>query len=142
MNNCRKPFDDIRVRQAIHHAINKDDMIAVAYDGQAKPSTSILPEQFFGYDGNVKTYDFDPALSKKLLTEAGYPNGFDTTFIYYSGLSPWDEITPIMQEQLRDVNIRVKINVMDRAAIEELRRKGDYDLMFATVGRPPDRTAF
>jgi peptide/nickel transport system substrate-binding protein len=142
MNNCRKPFDDIRVRQAIHHAINKDDMIAVAYEGQAKPSKSVLPEQFFGYNGNVKTYDFNPEMSKKLLAEAGYPNGFDTTFIYYSGLSPWDQIAPIMQEELRNVGIRVKLNVIDRAAIEELRRKGDHELMFATVGRPPDPDGF
>jgi len=137
INNCRKPFDDIRVRQAIHFAINKDDLIASAYGGEAPKAANFLNPRFFGYKPNVKTYGFDPNRAKKLLAEAGYPNGFDTSLLYHPQ-EPWKHYAPIVQEQLRQVGIRMKLNLLDRATVESLRQKGDYELMYGSISRPPD----
>ncbi len=137
INNCRKPFDDIRVRQAIHHAINKDDLIAAAYGGAAPKANNFLNPGFFAYNPNVKVYDYNPEKAKKLLSEAGYPNGFETSLLYHPQ-EPWKHYAPIIQEQLRQVGIRVKLNLLDRATVEQLRRKGDYELMYGSVSRPPD----
>jgi len=137
INNCRKPFDDIRVRQAIHMAINKDDLIAAAYGGAAPKAANFLNPKYFAHKPNVKAYEYNSARAKKLLTEAGHPNGFDTSLLYHPQ-EPWKHYAPIIQEQLRQVGIRLKLNMLDRATVEQLRQKGDYELMYGSVSRPPD----
>jgi ABC-type transport system substrate-binding protein len=137
INNCRKPFDDIRVRQAIHLAINKDELIDAAYNGGAPKAANFLNPKFFAYKANVKSYDYNPAAAKKLLAEAGIGSGFDTSLLYHPQ-EPWKHYAPIVQEQLRQVGIRVKLNMLDRATVEQLRQKGDYELMYGSVSRPPD----
>jgi ABC-type transport system substrate-binding protein len=137
INNCRKPFDDIRVRQALHLAINKDDLIAAAYGGAAPKAANFLNPRFFGYKKDVKAYDYNTERAKKLLAEAGLPTGFETNLLYHPQ-EPWKHYAPIIQEQLRQVGIRVKLNLLDRATVENLRQKGDYDLMYGSISRPPD----
>src|SRR5215475_6588157 len=137
INNCRKPWDDARVRQAVHQAINKDDLIAAAYGGAAPKAANFLNPGYFAYKPNVKVYDYNPERAKKLLAEAGYANGFETSLLYHPQ-EPWKQYAPIIQEQLRQVGIRVKLNMLDRATVEQLRQKGDYDLMYGSVSRPPD----
>jgi peptide/nickel transport system substrate-binding protein len=137
INNCRKPFDDLRVRQAIHLAINKDELIAAAYNGVAPKAANFLNPKFFAHKSNVKTYDYNVASAKKLLTEAGFANGLDTTLLYHPQ-EPWKHYAPIIQEQLRQVGVRVKLNMLDRATVEQLRQKGDFELMYGSVSRPPD----
>ncbi len=137
VNNCRKPFDDIRVRQAIHLAINKDDLIAAAYGGAAPKAANFLNPKFFAHKPNVKTYEYNSERAKKLLAEAGYANGLDTSLLYHPQ-EPWKHYAPIIQEQLRQVGIRLKLNMLDRATVEQLRQKGDYELMYGSVSRPPE----
>jgi len=137
INNCRKPFDDIRVRQAIHLAINKDELIDAAYSGAAPKAANFLNPKFFAHKPNVKTYEYNAASAKKLLTEAGHPNGFEISLLYHPQ-EPWKHYAPIIQEQLRQVGIRLKLNMLDRATVEQLRQKGDYELMYGSVSRPPD----
>jgi len=137
INNCRKPFDDIRVRQALHMAINKDDLIAAAYGGAAPKAANFLNPRFFGHKSSVKTYDYNSSRAKKLLAEAGYPNGFETSLLYHPQ-EPWKHYAPVVQEQLRQIGIRVKLNMLDRATVEQLRQKNDFELMYGSVSRPPD----
>jgi peptide/nickel transport system substrate-binding protein len=137
INNCRKPFDDIRVRQAIHMAINKDDLIAAAYEGVAPKAANFLNPKFFAYKSDVKPYDYNPGRAKKLLAEAGFPNGFETSLLYHPQ-EPWKHYAPIIQEQLRQAGITVKLNMLDRASVETLRQKGDFGLMYGSVSRPPE----
>ena len=137
INNCRKPFDDIRVRQAIHQAINKDELIEAAYSGAAPKAANFLNPKFFAHKPNVKTYEYNAASAKKLLTEAGHPNGLEISLLYHPQ-EPWKHYAPIIQEQLRQVGIRLKLNMLDRATVEQLRQKGDYELMYGSVSRPPD----
>ena len=85
----------------------------------------------------MKTYEYNAERAKKLLAEAGHPNGFDTSLLYHPQ-EPWKHYAPMIQEQLRQVGIRVKLNMFDRATVESLRQKGDYELMYGSVSRPPD----
>ena len=137
MNNCRKPFDDIRVRQAIHHALNKDSLIAAAYSGMAKKAANFLNPGYFGHKSDVKVYDSNPERAKKLLAEAGFPTGFETSLLYYS-TEPWKTHAPIIQDQLRQVGVRMKLSMVDRATVEQMRQKGNFDLLSANLSRPPD----
>ena len=74
MNTQKKPFSDVRVRQAMNYAINKEAIIKAVLRGHGKPADSPLAPQVWGYTP-VKTYPYDPAKAKALLAEAGYPNG-------------------------------------------------------------------
>lgn len=70
-NTAHKPFDDVRVRQALHHAIDTGKMIEVALKGHGKASTSFLNESNPAYRPAKTVYEYDPAKAKKLLKEAG-----------------------------------------------------------------------
>jgi peptide/nickel transport system substrate-binding protein len=75
----RNPLRDSRVRKAISKAINRQALANNVMEGQAVPTGQLLPEGFFGYTNNLKVEPFDPEGAKKLLAEAGYPNGFGLT---------------------------------------------------------------
>lgn len=73
------PLKDRRVRQAISKAINRPAIVERIMDGEAIPAGGLLPEGFFGASPKLKADAFDPEGARKLLTEAGYPNGFGLT---------------------------------------------------------------
>src|SRR5262245_35739077 len=79
MNNQKKPFDDKRVRQALNYAVNKDAIVNDVLKGTGSPSKGPVLPGTWGADGAIKAYPYDPDRAKKLLAEAGYPNGFTTT---------------------------------------------------------------
>lgn len=75
----KNPLNDLRVRQAISKAINRDAIVARVMEGVAIPAGQLLPPGFFGTSENLKPEAYDPEGAKKLLAEAGYPNGFGIT---------------------------------------------------------------
>jgi peptide/nickel transport system substrate-binding protein len=76
---AKNPLKDSRVRKAISKAINRQALAERVMEGQAVPTGQLLPEGFFGYARNLKVEAYDPEGAKKLLAEAGYPNGFGLT---------------------------------------------------------------
>lgn len=79
MNNQGEIFDDVRVRRAVAHAINRDLIIERILGGNAARIDGILSPDAFGKNLDLPVYQYDPALSRQLLAEAGYPNGIDIT---------------------------------------------------------------
>ncbi len=79
INTFVKPFNDVRVRQALNYAVNWDAIISTLLGGYAFRNASTIGALTNGYDPNLKPYAYDPAKAKQLLAEAGYPNGFATT---------------------------------------------------------------
>ncbi len=77
------PFAKLKVRQAVNHAIDRQGIVDNILGGFGKVITSACNPLHFGCETNVKTYPYDPKLAKKLLAEAGYPNGFSTDFYGY-----------------------------------------------------------
>jgi glutathione transport system substrate-binding protein len=77
MNNLKKPFDDIRVRQALNYAVDKRAYAKIVYNGNMDPMDSVVPPglPFYAKQGE---WPFDVAKAKELLKEAGYPDGFET----------------------------------------------------------------
>jgi dipeptide transport system substrate-binding protein len=74
----KKPFNDVRVRRALAMAIDMPDLVRDVFQGSGTPAASLVPPSLWGHDAALKPYKYDPAAAKKLLTEAGYPNGFST----------------------------------------------------------------
>ena len=75
----RNPLKDARVRQAISKAINREAICQKVMDGLAAPLSQLIPEGWFSYNPEIKVEKYDPEGAKKLLAEAGYPNGFGLT---------------------------------------------------------------
>lgn len=74
------PFDDLRVRQALEHAIDRELLAQALTEGSGTPASSPLPVDSWAHDAAVEDlYPYDPAKAKELLAEAGYPDGVDVT---------------------------------------------------------------
>ena len=109
------PFDNLKVRQAVNMAINKDHIIRII-NGRAKPANQILPPGMPAYDTTFKGYAYDPAAAKKLLAEAGHPNGFDTE-LYVMNTDPQPRIAQAIQQDLAQVGIRAQIKSLEQSNI-------------------------
>ncbi|MGA7216796.1 MAG: ABC transporter substrate-binding protein [Candidatus Sulfotelmatobacter sp.] len=117
--NLRDPvLKDARVRQAIAYALDRRPMIEYLWHGWAQPARSVLPTQSWAYNGNVPSYDHDPAKARALLDAAGYPalNGIR---FHITMKTSTDENTrlmvAVMQQQLRDVGIALDIRSFESA---------------------------
>lgn len=75
----KNPLKDLRVRQALSMAISRDGIVERVMEGVAIPASQLLADSFFGTSPNLKPMKFDPDAAKKLLADAGYPNGFAIT---------------------------------------------------------------
>ena len=106
------PFDDVRVRQAINYATNKEAIVKVAYAGAAEPLSGPLPKNINGFNETLVPYAYDVEKAKALLAEAGYPDGFSTT-LYISDKEIDTKLATVLQAQLKDVGITVDIQVIE-----------------------------
>ncbi|HPL53331.1 MAG TPA: ABC transporter substrate-binding protein [Bacillota bacterium] len=108
-----KPFDNHLVRQAVAHAIDREAILALVYEGNATPHYNVMhPISEFYTD--VDYYEFDQAKSKALLAEAGYPDGFKTEI--YSGPSAVQKaVANVVQAQLREVGIEAEVKSLEIA---------------------------
>ncbi len=146
-NTKKKPFDDARVRRAIRLAVSRTDIIkafqtqeAIADftrwvphgDKYALPPAEIAKLPGYRTD---KTEDIQTA--KKLLAEAGYPDGFKGVDFLAASVAPHAEImAPAFQDQLkRTLNIETKIRTMERSLLAQEERAGKYDIAVDTTGQ-------
>lgn len=74
------PLKNPKVRVALSHAVNKKGLISAFYGGMAEPAKNPMPPSIWGYDDEIQDYDYDLDKAKKLLAEAGYPDGFSIDF--------------------------------------------------------------
>jgi peptide/nickel transport system substrate-binding protein len=118
INTTTKPFDDVRVRQAVNFAIDRDAIIRDILEGHAEPLHGPFASAWLGYDRDLLPYAYDPARAKQLLAAAGYPNGLDTVFNVSNGVFLRDrDIAEVVARQLADVGIRVRLVPTERAKL-------------------------
>ncbi len=115
INTRMKPFDDIRVRQALNMAINKDKIVQIV-NGRAEVATQILPPLMPGHDPNYKGYAYDPQKAKALLAEAGYPDGF-TTQLFANNTDPNPRIVQSIQQDLAAIGITAELKTQAQATV-------------------------
>jgi len=115
MNVKAKPFDDVRVRQAVNMAINKDRIIRII-NGRAKPANQPLPPSMPGYAADYKGYAYDLAGAKKLMADAGQADGF-TTDLYVANTDPQPRIAQAIQQDLAQIGIKAEIKALAQANV-------------------------
>lgn len=126
-NMEKAPFDDLRVRQALSMAIDKDEIIQGIYDGIGIPAVGPLAPDVFGYDSSVSPIEYNMDQAKELLKEAGLENGFSTT-IWTNDNAERIKMAEYVQSKLSELNIEVKIEVMDFAAYLAQTAEGKHDM--------------
>jgi peptide/nickel transport system substrate-binding protein len=117
--NLRDPIlKEVRVRQAITYALDRQPMIEYLWRDQARPARSVLPSQSWAYDPNLPSYNYDPAKARALLDSAGYPEKNGVRF-HITMKTSTDENTrlmvAVMQHQLREVGIALDIRTFEFA---------------------------
>jgi len=86
------PLQDVRVRKALDLAINRDVLVNVVLEGLGTPANQLMPEGFFGYSSDIPAPAYDIDQAKALLTEAGYPDGFEIDFTCTNNRVPGDAV--------------------------------------------------
>jgi peptide/nickel transport system substrate-binding protein len=116
----KSPFTDVRVRQAVNYAINRQAVSKNLVGGASQVLHAACHPAQFGCTDDVRKYDYDPAKAKALLAQAGYPNGFDTD------LYAWRErsFTEALVGDLAAVGIRTNLRYMQWKAVRPLMQDG------------------
>lgn len=112
MNNLRAPYSDIRVREAINCAINREALVKAAYRGYARPASGVIPPAIPGAM-LLGSWPYDPNKARALLAEAGFPDGFEANLWCAYQDSASQRAVQLIQQQLAAVGIRVKITILE-----------------------------
>jgi len=127
INVQKEPFDDVKVRQAISMAIDKDEIIEGVYEGVGIPAIGPLAPLVFGFDEDVDGLDYDIEKAKELLAEAGYEDGFSTTIWTNDNEQRMDTAIAV-QSQLDEIGIDVEIEELEWGAYLDRTANGDHDM--------------
>ena len=136
INTAKKPLDDIRVREAIAHAVNRDEMVLFIGKDVARPSFSVVPQGYLGYTSDVPRYDYDIKKAKALLKEAGYPNGL-TLHVIITKVDSLRVPMEILQAQLSKAGIKLDLEVVEHSAFHKMIRQDSSDLVLYGAARFP-----
>lgn len=90
------PVGNIKVREALNLAVNREEMIKTLFNGRGEPAAVTLSPHTIGFPKDLKAYPYDPARAKQLLAEAGYPNGFEIK-IYSYGAGPFTQYKEVSE---------------------------------------------
>ncbi len=139
-NVQNKPFDDVRVRQAINYAVDVDLIIEAAMEGVGQQSNGPLGPNVWASNQSLKPYGRNVEKAKKLLADAGYAGGFKTS-IWTNDNKTRMDIAEIVQSQLKAVNIDVEIKVVEWGQYLDGTGNGEHDMFilgWSTVIADPD----
>ncbi|MGA0563750.1 ABC transporter substrate-binding protein [Ancylobacter sp. VNQ12] len=115
LNTRIKPFDNVKVRQALNMAINKERLVRIV-NGRATPANQPLPPLMPGYDTAYKGYAYDVAKAKALLKEAGYADGFSTV-LYSTNTDPQPRIAQAIQQDLAAIGVKAEIKALAQSNV-------------------------
>ena len=135
--NCQLPYlDDVRVRQAMNYAVDKQAIVASIVGGLGEEAISPVPRLTWGH-AEVGRYSYDPAKAKQLLTEAGVPARLEVSIWvrqgrYFQG----EEVAEAVANYLRDVGLKVTVDILEGGIFNESVRKpfGESEVVMYELG--------
>ena len=147
INNTMAPFDNIKVRQAIAHAIDKQRLVDNFYPTGSTVATQFMPPSIFGYTPDSKSNSFDLDMAKQLMADLGVTLPIETTLSYRNVVRGYLPQPPIVaadiQAQLKEIGINITLNEVELGAFIAGATAGDYPLTMLGWGADyPDATNF
>ena len=149
------PFADVKVRQALSHAVNRDLLARTILDGQVEVVNGPIQPLSAAYEPKVPSYPFDPERARTLLTEAGWVPGADGirakdrkrlafTLITQSGFAIRENMSQALQQAFRDVGAEMTVKLLDGTSISSVWFSGEFDAMLHwwQMGADPELTLF
>jgi peptide/nickel transport system substrate-binding protein len=127
-NTTKEPWNNKTLRQAVAHAINRDDVLTVAVDGKGTPQTTILNRGLWGFYDEMEGFPYDLEKAKAKMAEAGYPDGGISTKLLIANSTPYTDIATVIQDNLKQIGIDVIIDVVEDATLKEICTKGEQEL--------------
>ncbi|MCU0818486.1 MAG: ABC transporter substrate-binding protein [Beijerinckiaceae bacterium] len=135
LNLAKKPFDDLRVRKALNHAVDRNLIIERILAGKATALNGVMSPDAFAFNDQLPAYAYDPALARKLLAEAGYPNGIELTIDTIGAFKSTAEAVAAL---LARSNIRAKVQVWEGAVLSPMwasaEKRAERDAYFNSWG--------
>ena len=127
----KNPLSDVRVRQALNYATDKDALIQVVSYGAGTPQQSFMPMSTPLSYGEGPLYPFDLAKAKKLLADAGFPNGFEVTCMALAGSADDAAKLSALQQMWAEVGVKLKIEQLEAATRLARTNASDYQMRTA-----------
>jgi len=131
-NTTKKPFDDVRVRKAINMAINKKAIIDGVYLTTGVAAKNPIPPTMWSYNDAVKDDPYDPEAAKKLLAQAGFPDGFSTDLWAMPVQRPYNpnakRIAELMQADLAKINVKAEIKSFEWGEYRKRLQAGEHQM--------------
>jgi peptide/nickel transport system substrate-binding protein len=134
LNTKFPPLDDVRVRRALSYATPYQRIIDQVYRGFAGPAYGPLSDHAAGFDPNLSPFTYDPERARRLLREAGHPNGFRTT-LAYSAAEPLGEPVGIqLRSAFRDVGVTLDLQALPASTYTDALFHGERPIFFQSFG--------
>jgi peptide/nickel transport system substrate-binding protein len=142
-NGNHKALADKKVRQAIAHAINRENIIIAAKDGKAKLANTVISPKTAYYNPDQEAMEYDPELAKQLLSETDFADGFEMTISFIDGTT-YKTIAQLFQADLAAIGITVKVDPKDNSSMKTLMAEEKHEAIIynwgPTPGEGPDIT--
>ncbi|WP_162605377.1 ABC transporter substrate-binding protein [Jiangella ureilytica] len=132
LDTTRPPFDDVRVRQALNHAIDWDTIIEELLAGLVERTPAILGSAERGFNPDLEPYEYDPERARELLGEAGYPDGVDVEYWARKGVFQIEQVAPAILPYLEEAGFRATLSVKERGDVEDLAEERTLAQMVST----------
>jgi peptide/nickel transport system substrate-binding protein len=133
VNTRMAPFDDVRVRRALLHAIDREIIAEVIWGGLASPAYSDLAPAYLGHTADVPLYEYDVDKARELLAEAGHPDGIKTTLYWLSTHST--ELLGAVRAMWRDAGIETEVRLVDAGTWVASIASGEAPLILSLATR-------
>jgi dipeptide transport system substrate-binding protein len=134
LNTQHKPFDNPKVRQALNMAFDRATYVKAVFDGTATPAVNPYPAGTWSYAKDVQPYPHDFVQAKKLLADAGYPNGFSTTIWTRptgSVLNPDPKLSAeLLQADFAKIGVTAQVKVIEWGELIRSAKQGQHDVLF------------
>ncbi|MFL9963295.1 ABC transporter substrate-binding protein [Paraburkholderia sediminicola] len=134
LNTDKKPLDNQKVRAALNMAFDRTTYLKTVFDNTATPATNPYPPNTWSYNKSIKGWPYDPVKAKKLLADAGYPNGFETTiWVRPNGsvLNPNPKAgAELLQADFAKIGVKADVKVIEWGELIKQAKQGQHDSLF------------
>ncbi|MYL35212.1 ABC transporter substrate-binding protein [Pontibacillus yanchengensis] len=131
MNRDTPMAAEQKVRQALSHAVPKEQIIEAFYGGLAEPAKTVMPPSIEGYNDDIEDYEYDVEKAKSLLAEAGFEDGFEFDLWYMPVPRPYipegQKIAEVLQQSFAEIGVTANLQTADWGTYLEKASKGDFD---------------